>query len=73
MRRLVITVGIAIFIVSPPSAAEDPAASFLIRLFTNVCTTNVGQPEKVRAWAQDKHLQDVTSPAATEVFVGPRR
>jgi hypothetical protein len=41
-----------------------------VRLFLNVCIPNVGQPEKVRAWAKEKNLQEVTNPTALELFIG---
>ena len=56
----------------PNSAvAEDASANFLVKLFATVCIPNVGQPDKVRAWAAEKHLPEVTAPVALDVFVGP--
>jgi hypothetical protein len=53
------------------ASAEDAAASFLVKLFSNVCLPNVGHPEKVRGWASEMKLSEVTTPAALETFVGP--
>ena len=52
------------------AVAADPAADFLTKLFTDVCVPNMGRPDKVRAWANEKRLQAVTNPAALHVFVG---
>src|SRR5215469_12173479 len=42
----------------------------IVRLFITVCIPNVGEPDNVRAWAADQHLEAVTSPIALNVFVG---
>ena len=55
---------------STVAVADDASASFVTRLFMNVCIPNVGQSEKVRAWAQEKKLVEVTAPSALQVFVG---
>jgi hypothetical protein len=69
--RLVVLTGLAILFASQPiAAAEDPAAAFLVKLYMDVCIPNAGRPENVRAWAVDKHLQTVSSPAALDLFVG---
>lgn len=52
------------------AVADDAAANFLTKLFITACIANAGQPDKVRAYASDRHLQQVTSPAALDVFVG---
>jgi hypothetical protein len=54
-----------------PAAAIDPAAEFLSKLFINVCVPNLGQPTKVREWAEQHHLEQIQSPAALGLFVGP--
>jgi hypothetical protein len=56
--------------VQPAATARDPAADFLVRLFTKVCIANLGQPIKVREWAQERHLGEIQNPAALHVFVG---
>jgi hypothetical protein len=56
--------------VQPAATARDPAADFLVRLFTKVCIANLGQPIKVREWAQERHLAEIQNPAALHVFVG---
>jgi hypothetical protein len=61
---------IAALLVVVQSAAADPAAQFLVKLFTTVCIPNLGQPIKVRDWAQERHLQEIQNPAALNVFVG---
>ena len=55
---------------STVAVADDASASFVTRLFMNVCIPNVGQSEKVRAWAMEKKLVEVTAPSALQVFVG---
>jgi hypothetical protein len=50
--------------VQPAATARDPAADFLVRLFTKVCIANLGQPIKVREWAQEHHLGQIQNPAA---------
>jgi hypothetical protein len=47
------------------------SANFLVKLFMDVCIPDVGAPQKVRAWAEEHHLQEVTNPIALDVFVGP--
>jgi hypothetical protein len=60
-------------LLSAPNAAlgDDASSNFLVKLFVSVCIPNVGQPEKVRDWAADHGLQEITTPAALNVFVGP--
>jgi hypothetical protein len=53
-----------------PAAAAGPAAQFLVKLFNTVCVPNLGQPTKVREWAQEHHLAQVQNPEALNVFVG---
>jgi hypothetical protein len=70
--RSVVGILVVGLIAAPPSmAADDASANFLTRLYMTVCIPNVGQPENVRAWAADKHLQPVTNEVALNVFVGP--
>jgi hypothetical protein len=52
------------------ASAEDASANFIVRLFVTVCIPNVGQPDNVRAWAADQHLEAVKNPIALNVFVG---
>jgi len=54
-----------------PAAAVDPAAQFMVKLFTTVCVPNLGQPTKVREWAQGRHLGEIQNPVALGVLVGP--
>lgn len=70
MRRLILTSLLVVGITSTTAVADDASASFVTRLFINVCVPNVGQAENVRAWALEKKLVEVTAPAALEVFVG---
>ena len=60
-----------ILAVAPPALAADPAAGFLTRLFITVCVQNLGQPAKVRQWADEHHLAPNEDPAALGLFVGP--
>jgi hypothetical protein len=63
---------IAVLIVSAPAStrANEPNANFVLRLFIDACIPNMGHPEKVRAWAAEQHLPEVTAPPALELFVG---
>lgn len=65
------SVAVLLAILSQPASSADEGAAFLVKLFTSVCSRNVGHPENVRAWALDKKLSEVTSPTALEIFVGP--
>ncbi len=57
MRKLFAVVLLGLLTVAQPARADDPAATFLVKLFINVCTPNMGQPDKIRAWANEHHLQ----------------
>ena len=70
MRRLILSSLLVVGIASTTAVADDASASFVTRLFINVCVPNVGQPENVRAWALEKKLTEVTALSALEVFVG---
>jgi hypothetical protein len=60
-----------LFAFVPLSAlADDPKANAVLRLFMDACVPNMGQPDKVRTWAADQHLQEISAPAALGVFVG---
>ena len=39
-----------------------------MRLFTEVCTRNLGHPEGVTAWARDHHLAVIVDPQATAIY-----
>jgi hypothetical protein len=71
LRRVWLIVLVAAVV--PPASAEggDASANFLVKLFMEVCIPDVGTPQKVRAWAEEHHLQEVTNPIALDVFVGP--
>jgi hypothetical protein len=49
---------------------SDPAANFVTKLFIEVCVPNMGQPGKVREWANQKHLPLISSADALREFVG---
>jgi hypothetical protein len=66
----ILTVATLLLIAVQPATA-DPAAAFLTKLFIDVCVANLGQPAKVREWAEQHHLGQIQSPAALAVFVGP--
>lgn len=53
------------------AAAADPGATFLTRLYIDVCVPNIGKPDQVRQWAEQHHLEPVRNPEALNVFVGP--
>jgi hypothetical protein len=67
----IFTVVTLLLIAVQPAAAADPAAAFLTKLFIDVCVPNLGQPAKVREWAEQHHLGQIQSPTALAVFVGP--
>jgi len=52
-------------------AIADPAAEFLTKLFITVCVPNLGQPARVREWAQGHQLSEIQNPVALGLFVGP--
>jgi hypothetical protein len=52
-------------------AIADPAAEFLANLFITACIPNIGQPAKVREWAQRHQLAEIQNPVALGIFVGP--
>ncbi len=53
-----------------PAYAEDPAASFIVRLFSRVCAESSAAPDKVKVYAEKQKLGQIEDPAALEVFVG---
>lgn len=55
----------------PASVSTDPGASFVTKLFIDACVPNMGQPAKVRAWAENHYLNQISDPAPLAVFVGP--
>jgi acyl-coenzyme A synthetase/AMP-(fatty) acid ligase len=69
-RYLAASVASLFILATTPSFADDPAANFVTRLFTEVCIPNMGHPDKVRAWADQKKLPRIDSPEALRVFVG---
>jgi hypothetical protein len=62
---------VALLLIAVQPATADPAAAFLTKLFIEVCVPNLGQPAKVREWAEQHHLGQIQSPTALAVFVGP--
>jgi hypothetical protein len=61
----------SLFALVPLSAvADDPKANAVLHLFMDACVPNMGQPDKIRAWAADQHLQEIFAPAALGLFVG---
>ena len=60
-----------LFALAPLSAvADDPKANTVLHLFIDACLPNMGKPDKIRAWAEDQHLQEISAPAALGLFVG---
>lgn len=68
--RILIIIMLLLAAPSEQAFAADPAANFVVKLFTDVCIPNIGQPTKVRTWAEEHHLAAITSPAALGIFVG---
>jgi hypothetical protein len=62
---------ICVLLQSQRVKAGEPSAVFLTKLFIEVCVPNMGRSDKIRQWANEKHLQPVTEPVALRVFVGP--
>jgi hypothetical protein len=60
----------ALLVAVQPTTAADPAAQFLVKLFSTACIPNLGQPTKVREWAQERHLGEIQNPMALGVLVG---
>jgi len=52
------------------AAADDPKANTVLHLFLDACIPNMGQPDKIRAWAEGQHLQEISAPTALGLFVG---
>jgi hypothetical protein len=72
VRRLFLAFLFAVACFSKTAIADDPAASFVARMFMDVCIPNVGRPENVRAWALEKKLAEIPAGrVAFDVFVGP--
>ena len=59
-----------IAVATRPALADDAAANFATRLFIEACVPNMGQPDRIRAWAAQKQLPQISSPAALSVLVG---
>lgn len=70
MRSVLLIVLVAVSGTSRSALAEDAPANFLVKLFATVCIPSVGQADKVRAWATEHHLPEITAPVALDVFVG---
>jgi hypothetical protein len=62
---------VTLLLVAVQPATADPAATFLTKLFIDVCVPNLRQPAKVREWAEQHHLVQIQNPTALAVFVGP--
>jgi len=71
MRRVWLIALFAVVVLPRSAAGGDSSANFLVKLFMDVCIPNVGAPQKVRAWAEEHRLQEITNPIALDVFVGP--
>ncbi|MFC4529088.1 hypothetical protein ISN76_18775 [Dyella halodurans] len=53
------------------AASADPAANAAGHLFMQVCRAdNLAHPERIRAWAAEHHLPEVSNPKGRAVFVG---
>lgn len=53
-----------------PAHADDPAAGFIIQLFSKACIESSAEPNKVKAYAKTLNLYEVDDAAALDVFVG---
>ncbi|MBY0428723.1 MAG: hypothetical protein K2Q32_05845, partial [Alphaproteobacteria bacterium] len=53
-----------------PAHADDPAAGFVIQLFSKACIEGSAAPDKVRDYAKKLNLMEVDDAAALDVFVG---
>jgi len=70
MRLTIAVALLTVTFTSTSAIADDTSASFLTLLYSKVCVPNVGQDEKIRGWAREKKLAEVTAPAARDIFVG---
>jgi hypothetical protein len=71
MRKVWLIAPFAAVVLPGFAVGGAASANFLVKLFMDVCIPDVGEPQKVRAWAEEHHLQEVTNPIALDVFVGP--
>lgn len=62
---------IVLAFVSDKSLAADPAANFVLHLFTDACLPNTGNPAGVRAFAEQRRLTPVSEQRWLDMFVGP--
>lgn len=60
----------SMLVIGQPASAADASVGFLTKLFIEVCVPNLGQPARIRAWAEEHHLTAVSNPTALDVFVG---
>lgn len=52
-------------------ARADPAANEAMHLFLQVCqVNNLANPERIRVWAAEHHLPEITDPAGRAIYVG---
>jgi hypothetical protein len=72
-RAIIICLVLAVpaWATEPTTEPTVSAANFAVKIFLEACVPNMGEPQKVRTWAESKHLQPVTAPAALGLFVGP--
>ena len=70
IRKRVLWLAVVLALGSQASFAGDAASGFVVGLFMKVCVPNMGQPSKVQAWAEDRHLREITDPVPLKVFVG---
>jgi hypothetical protein len=63
-------IAIALMLIAVQPVAADPAAAYVTKIFIDACIANLGQPTKVREWAEQHHLGQIQAPAALGLFVG---
>jgi hypothetical protein len=72
MRWIALAIVAMLACTQNPVQAEDAAAQFSTKLFSDACLSNFGHLDKVQAWAVDRHLPPILNPQALAVFVWPR-
>lgn len=68
--RKIIGLFVLLAVIAQPARADDPAAGFVIQLFSKACIDGSAAPDKVKAYAKKLNLYEVDDPAALDVFVG---
>jgi hypothetical protein len=71
MKWIALVIGAALVCGGTAAKAEDAAAQFTIKLFTDACMANFGHQDRVEAWASERDLPQIVNRHALQVYVGP--